>query len=593
MNAPGGYTVWLILSLVGLSLVSPVLAESLPSMDVPYFAQNVAPWSTQYVGNNSYFIGNAGCALASTAMVFSYYGIDVDPSSLNAWLTLNNGYDAGGNIRWKKAAEISEMNGVQTISLDQANDVKSWGKDLDSPTLADLAIINHNLRSGYPVLAKVWYPDINYAGGWHWVVLTGFSDTGGSTVYTIQDPFLDYSNTNGFRAMTIPDQRFYERQNAGAAGTIYGMVVFKELVPPAGITGLRNITYRQDLITWTWIDPSSADFDTVMVYLDGVFRVNVTKGVRTYTALSLAPGSEHHLATRTVDTTGLVNPDWVNSSARTAPLSPVPQASVTGLRNTTYQKTSITWAWTDPPSADFDHVMVYLDGIFMSNVTNGTQTYHASSLTPGTWHTIGTQSVGTTGLVNLTWVNSTATTAPGKGIVFELDNGWNIFSTPILLESSYASLDQIFSPESISHIEIFLGYDGMYWFTPDSSYTLVPLNALYVKVNGSATAIITPSSIVSLPPIRSLYPGVSLIGSASPYSYHEFLSIPLDRALLSINGSSKEQTEYIQVISPGLNQPVWLYSKGEKVRDILPFKGYWVVIENPDTLYGFSSTPIQ
>jgi hypothetical protein len=28
------------------------------------------------------------------------------------------------------------------------------------------------------------------------------------------------------------------------------------------------------------------------------------------------------------------------------------------------------------------------------------------------------------------------------------------------------------------------------------------------------------------------------------------------------------------------------------VHDLLPYKGYWVVMENPDTLYGFSTTPI-
>jgi hypothetical protein len=57
--------------------------------------------------------------------------------------------------------------------------------------------------------------------------------------------------------------------------------------------------------------------------------------------------------------------------------------------------------------------MVYLDGVFQSNVTKGTQAFTASSLTAGTQHTIGTRTVGATGLVNNTWVNSTARTNPG------------------------------------------------------------------------------------------------------------------------------------------------------------------------------------
>jgi uncharacterized protein YvpB len=489
--------IWL---LIGITMVSPALAESMPAMDVPYFAQNGPPWSTQYLGNNSFFIRNAGCALTSTAMVFKYYGLDVDPSGLNVWLTFNNGYDELGNVIWDKAAEISDNKTVQTITLDQANGVKNWATDLNSPTLADLEIINHQLRSGHPVLAKVWYPDINFAGGWHWVVLTGFSDVENMTVYTIQDPFLDYSNINGLRATTIPDQRFYERQNAGAAGTIYGIVVYEGPVPPAGITSLRN---------------------------------------------------------------------------------------------TTFQKDTITWVWTDPSSAEFDHVMVYLDGMFIANVTKGVQTYTASLLIPDTLHIISTRAVGANGQVNLTWVNSSARTAPGRKIVFELDNGWNIFSTPILLESSYSSLDQIFGPESLSHIDIILGYDGTKWFAPDRSYRLAPLNALYVKVNGSANAIIVPSQIVSPPPLRSLAAGLSLIGAAPPYSNNEFQAMPITDALISINQTSEEQARFIQIVSPGLNQPVWLYSKGGTVRDLLPFKGYWVMIEKPDTLYGSSTTPIQ
>jgi subtilisin family serine protease len=88
--------------------------------------------------------------------------------------------------------------------------------------------------------------------------------------------------------------------------------------------------------------------------------------------------------------------------------------SITGLINTTYQPAYITWNWTDPVSSDFDRVMVYLDGVFQSNVTKGTQTFTASSLNLSTEHTISTHTVGTTGLINQTWVNATAWTASGS-----------------------------------------------------------------------------------------------------------------------------------------------------------------------------------
>jgi len=90
----------------------------------------------------------------------------------------------------------------------------------------------------------------------------------------------------------------------------------------------------------------------------------------------------------------------------------LPPGSITRLGNTTFQQTLITWTWTDPSSADFEKVMVYLNGVFQSNVTKGSQKFTATGLNPSSTYTIGTHSIGATGLINLTWVNSTAKTAP-------------------------------------------------------------------------------------------------------------------------------------------------------------------------------------
>ena len=94
--------------------------------------------------------------------------------------------------------------------------------------------------------------------------------------------------------------------------------------PPPSITDLHNTTYQQTNITWVWTDPSTSDFDKVMVYLDGVFQTNVAKGLQIYTASGLTSDSQHTIATRTVGTTSLVNLSWVNNTARTAPIPPIP-----------------------------------------------------------------------------------------------------------------------------------------------------------------------------------------------------------------------------------------------------------------------------
>ena len=129
-------------------------------------------------------------------------------------------------------------------------------------------------------------------------------------------------------------------------------------------------------INWIWTDPTDADFSKVMVYLDGTWKQNVTKGVQLYSATGLNPDTQYTIGTRTVDTTGNVNAEWVNHTARTAPLpDTTAPRSVTGLVNNTYLTTSINWTWTDPSDADFSKVMVYLDGTWKQNVTKGVQLY--------------------------------------------------------------------------------------------------------------------------------------------------------------------------------------------------------------------------
>ena len=136
---------------------------------------------------------------------------------------------------------------------------------------------------------------------------------------------------------------------------------------------------------------------------DGTFAENVTEITHTY------PSPGNYTVTLTVSW-----PDGEDSTSQIIQVigAPVPPISIKNLHNSTYLKDTITWTWTDPSSSDFDHVMVYLNGAFQGNVTKGTQVYPAAGLSPSTAYTIGTRTVGNTGLVNSTWVNQTATTAP-------------------------------------------------------------------------------------------------------------------------------------------------------------------------------------
>ncbi len=80
--------------------------------------------------------------------------------------------------------------------------------------------------------------------------------------------------------------------------------------PPASVTNLRNVSYAIDYINWTWTDPVDSDFLRVMVYLDGEFKTNVSRGVQYYNATGFSQDTQHTIAARTVDTSGNINQTW-------------------------------------------------------------------------------------------------------------------------------------------------------------------------------------------------------------------------------------------------------------------------------------------
>ena len=86
--------------------------------------------------------------------------------------------------------------------------------------------------------------------------------------------------------------------------------------PPDSVTNLKNITYASTYINWTWNDSSDEQMSKVMIYLDGVYKNDVNKGVQYYNATGLAPGT-YTIGTRTVDTNGNINATMKTHTATT------------------------------------------------------------------------------------------------------------------------------------------------------------------------------------------------------------------------------------------------------------------------------------
>ena len=112
--------------------------------------------------------------------------------------------------------------------------------------------------------------------------------------------------------------------------------------------------------------------------------------------------------------TNLGGPSGTLSSGFTvAPdVDTTPPASVTDLRPLSWNATSITWVWTDPPDADFAKVRVYQDGDFKADVDRDVQTHTLTGLAPSTGYQLNTRTCDLAGNFNATLVSNWAVTAP-------------------------------------------------------------------------------------------------------------------------------------------------------------------------------------
>jgi hypothetical protein len=155
------------------------------------------------------------------------------------------------------------------------------------------------------------------------------------------------------------------------------------------ISDLTNTTYSTTYINWKWMDPTIADFASVNVWIDGVFKTNVPKGEQFYNASGFLPETEHTITLRTVNLTGVIASIEAKHTASTGPilLPPVilnldPAPGSTFPINTPRIQLSLQ---TDKPaecrfsetSRDFNDMSGFDSTIFMfystyiTNITNG------------------------------------------------------------------------------------------------------------------------------------------------------------------------------------------------------------------------------
>jgi hypothetical protein len=121
---------------------------------VPSFRQGDEKWGDDPLGGapENGTLGGEGCATAAAAMVFKFYGIDVDPQQLNWFLSGVGGYTDRGWLYWDRAAWFAP------------NRVRHVYEDLPS-----YGLIDWNLAHRNPVIVRVRLP----SGITHFVVIAG------------------------------------------------------------------------------------------------------------------------------------------------------------------------------------------------------------------------------------------------------------------------------------------------------------------------------------------------------------------------------------------------------------------------------------
>lgn len=175
---------WLLIALVILLLLGAVIAVFIDwnwrrqiaprggryffhrlALPVPSFRQGDDKWSDDPLGGvpENGTIGGEGCAVAAAAMVFKFYGVDIDPQQLNWYLSGVGGYTDRGWLYWDRAAWFAP------------NQVRHVYEDLPS-----YALIDSNLAHGNPVIVRIRLRN----GITHFVVIAGKDGFD----YLIQDP---------------------------------------------------------------------------------------------------------------------------------------------------------------------------------------------------------------------------------------------------------------------------------------------------------------------------------------------------------------------------------------------------------------------
>jgi hypothetical protein len=436
-------------------------------------------WATQYQGATGIFKVNVinnvidrntddGIRITS-----EHVGLNIS----NNIITNNRGYGINHLV-----GEISHSyNDVWGNTLGSYNNTTAGTGDINAdPLFVDATNNNFHLKS---------------TGG-HWNGTTWVCDDESSPCIDAGDPASDYSNE------PVPNGR---RINMGA----YGNTVEASKSPPPTIVSIDDCSNEKNeylpgdnvsvkgsgLSSSTtykiWIQPDpvgegdtldtnkdpSGLQETVTTDGDGNFSVTLIWAIPLDELIINTTFDKYDIV---IDKMGLgeVIYSAADDGLDTINLkNTTPPASITNLQNLTGEKW-INWTWTNPPDSDFNHTMIYLDGMWKMNASE--PFYNATGLTSNTSYEIGTRTVDQVGNINATWVNQTTTTLPDTTPPVIT----HVIATSITMNSATLSWDT----DELSDSMVKYG-------TVPKSYGLTAYNATNVTTHSIILTGLSPSAI--------------------------------------------------------------------------------------------------
>ncbi len=219
--------------------------------------------------------------------------------------------------------------------------------------IANVISINENLNSAYFNISNSTGTNVNSSVN---LVSTSFntSSSGHDFNYVVNTQIL---GGDGNYSLEVTATNNGTSPNSSTATRTFIVSNNITTMPPSNVTSLTS-TAGMNFINWTWVDPIDTNFEKVKIYIDGIFKTFVNKGIRYYNE-TFSPNSTHTIAVYSVSSTGNVNTtNPSNNTNTTLPNTPTGQVTLTfsnlqiSFSNvTTAGNTSVSTSSTPP--ADF------------------------------------------------------------------------------------------------------------------------------------------------------------------------------------------------------------------------------------------------